>query len=139
MDRNRLSGTWGEESRDWPYLEIDGAGALIDVECAQVHLCAGTPEEVEEFFCGGCLKEQAGRRNKGSGSTIRKLFRMVLQEAAGLGFSHIGLEPGHEDLVDPYRRIALRLGGYEDMDCEGNPLFMVPVPVPAAQVLAVQA
>ena len=127
MNIDRLCGTWGQEARSWPYIVVAGAAALIDVEAAQIHVCSGTPEQIEEFFCGGCLKDQAGRLSRGSGAALRNLFRKTSATARGLGLTEIGFEPGHPSLVEPYRRIALRMGGRETHDSEGSPLFMVPL------------
>ena len=127
MNIGRLCCTWGQEAREWPLIEVNGAAALIDVESAQIHVCAGTPEQIEDFLCGGCLKDQAGRLSRGTGAVLRELFRKAAIAARGRGLTELGFEPGHPSLVEPYRRIALRMGGRATVDCEGSPLFVVPL------------
>lgn len=126
MDLNKLTLAWGNEALKWSFFQEGNYGSLLTTE-GEIHICAGTTEEIESFFSKGCLEEEAGRFNKGQGTDLIKLLRMVIREAKKQGLKEIKATPASKDLENCYRRICSKKGATEIKDEWGMSVFKIPL------------
>ena len=111
-----MSCSWGNDQ--YQLVRIGTAAAIVGERA--VHICAGTDQEVADFFENGCESENAGRRSRGTGADLLRVLREALRIARAAGWDFIDGEPCSPDLIAPYRKIAKRFGATEYKDEFGD-------------------